>query len=92
MERPIIKRPSVSRRGVYYNVSESPYEYKTSWGDILHFSSAKRLEIYTRELPKRAKQVEKSFIRISSLSGLDLRFTPMLLKHVEMALYDEIER
>ncbi|MBO5870270.1 MAG: hypothetical protein J6Q89_05915 [Clostridia bacterium] len=39
-----------SRRGVYYDLTESPYEYNSPYGDLFKFSSEKKLEIYTRDI------------------------------------------
>lgn len=41
-----------SRRGVYYDLTRSPYEYKSPYGDLFKFSSAKKLEIYRRDIIK----------------------------------------
>lgn len=50
-----------SRRGVYYNLNESPYEYETPYGDLLKFSSKKKLEIYAREIDKELTRLDKTF-------------------------------
>lgn len=58
-----MQRPVVSARGVYYDLSQSPYEYETPYGDIFKFPSAKKLEIYTRvivdELDRLANVLER---------------------------------
>lgn len=50
-----------SRRGVYYNLNESPYEYVTPYGDLFKFSSKKKLEIYSREIEKEMDRLDKAF-------------------------------
>lgn len=72
-----------SRRGVYYDLSESPYEFKTPYGDIFKFSSEKKLEIYTRDIYKEIKRVNDLFGR----NNLQ-RFTPNgVYSQVERAVY-----
>ena len=51
--------PDISRRGVYYNLDLSPYEFHTPCGVIFKFSSAKKLEIYTRRLNQLMAQIIK---------------------------------
>lgn len=36
----------VSKRGVYYDLSISPYRFETPEGVVLRFSSLKKLEMY----------------------------------------------
>lgn len=40
----------ITRRGVYRDLTLSPYEYQTPYGDIFKFSSQKKLEIYRRDV------------------------------------------
>lgn len=40
----------ITRRGVYRDLTLSPYEYHTPYGDIFKFSSQKKLEIYRRDV------------------------------------------
>lgn len=49
----------VSRRGVYYDLSLSPYEYITPYGDSFKFRSQKKLEIYTRDVEKEIIKLDK---------------------------------
>lgn len=49
----------VSRRGVYYDLSLSPYEYTTPYGDSFKFRSQKKLEMYTRDVEKEINKLDK---------------------------------
>ncbi len=71
------ERKIVSRYGVYYDLTQSPYEYTNSYGDLFKFSSAKKLEMYTRDIPKEID-------RLSALLGRhDLSdFIPSEIKHL----------
>ena len=53
----------ISARGVYYDLSLSPYEYQTPYGDIFKFPSKKKLEIYTRDISKEVERVNKTLSR-----------------------------
>lgn len=73
----------VSRRGVYYDLSLSPYEYVTPWGDILKFRSETKLKIYRRDIPKRVKKVRDLIDR----NGLNDFITPDAKQEIEKAIY-----
>jgi hypothetical protein len=80
-----------SRRGVYYDLSISPYEYQSPYGDVFKFRSSKKLEIYTRDLPKELEKLEQ-FINRNDLQ----RFVPreiitLLRRAVFRSLYKKIE-
>ena len=68
--------PTKSRRGYYYDLTESPYEYKTPYGDLFKFPSSKQLEIYSRNVQKEVEKIDKVFDRVgcrSLLSAATLR-------------------
>ena len=58
-----MSEPIKSRRGVYYDLSKSPYEWANPYGDLFKFSSKKKLEIYTRDAPREIERVEKLIAR-----------------------------
>lgn len=81
-----------SRRGVYYDLTESPYEYKTPYGDIFKFSSEKKLEIYTRDIPKELKRVDDLFER-NNLNNIASNVLYDLVKSaVYRGFYKRVER
>lgn len=73
----------VSRRGVYYDLSISPYEFKTPYGEIFKFSSEKKLEIYTRDIPKELKRLQGIIDR----NNMQTFIPPEILQLVEKAVY-----
>ena len=82
----------ISRRGVYYDLSLSPYEYKTSYGDILKFRSQKKLDMYEKTFRKKLEAVKWSLDR----HGLSDFVTPDVIKTLEQliheALYAQMEK
>lgn len=80
-----------SRRGVYYDLSKSPYEYKTPYGDLFKFSSAKKLEIYKREIPNEINRLYKLLERHEMGDFLPNEIVIMLVKAISRAFYRKIE-
>jgi len=81
----------VSRRGVYYDLSISPYEFMTPYGDIFKFSSAKKLEIYTRDIVKEIKRLENIIQRNDMQSFIPDEILQLLIKAVYRSFYQKIE-
>lgn len=81
----------VSRRGVYYDLSISPYEFTTPYGDIFKFSSAKKLEIYTRDIAKEIKRLENIIQRNDMQSFIPDEILQLLIKAVYRSFYKKIE-
>lgn len=81
-------KPRVSRRGVYYDLKLSPYEYTTPYGDCFKFSSKKRLEIYTRDVLKEICRMEKQLTRY----GLDKLLPDEILNLIYRAVYKSFYR
>ena len=81
-----------SRRGVYYDLSVSPYEYKSPYGDIFKFSSKKKLEIYTRDIVKEMHRVDAFFSRNGVVDMLPVEVIDMVKRLVHKAFYHSIER
>lgn len=82
----------VSRRGVYYDLSESPYEYKAPYGDIFKFSSQKKLEIYTRDIEKELERIDKLFARNGLDKLVQVEVIDMLKRLTYKAFYKHVER
>ena len=85
--------PSVkkSRRGVYYDLSISPYEYKTSYGDVFKFSSEKKLEMYTRDIVKELERLDKLMTRHNLKEFIPDEIVQLLIKSVHRSFYRKIE-
>ena len=84
--------PIKSRRGVYYDLEKSPYEYISSYGDIFKFSSQKRLEIYTRDIPKEIERVSKMISRNDLWDFIPTEIVRLIYRETYRAFYRKIER
>lgn len=81
----------ISSRGVYYDLTISPYEYKTPYGDIFKFSSAKKLEIYTRDVPKEVDRIKKVFKRNNLDKCVPDEIMWLIYRALYRAFYRKIE-
>ena len=82
----------VSRKGVYYDLTISPYEFKTPYGDILKFSSAKKLEIFERDIVKELKRLDQLIERHNLTEFIDVEIVALLRKAVFKSFYRKVER
>lgn len=85
------KQPKVSRRGVYYDLNLSPYEYTTPYGDVFKFSSQKKLDIYTRDIVKEIERTERMFERNGLQDHLPDEIIKLVLRAVYLSFYCYIE-
>ena len=81
----------ISRRGVYYDLSISPYVYETTYGDVFKFSSAKKLEIYTRDLPGELEKVDKLIQRHKLEEFVSDYLLTMIKRAVTESFYMRVE-
>lgn len=81
----------VSRRGVYYDLSISPYEYQTPYGDIFKFSSQKKLDIYTRDIKKELERLDKLIERYELTRFIPVEINTLLKRAVYKSFYRKIE-
>ena len=81
----------VSRRGVYYDLSISPYEFTSPYGDVFKFSSKKKLEMYTRDIPKEITRLEALIKRHDMQSFIPGEIVKLLKKAVYRSFYRKIE-
>lgn len=86
-----MERPIVSARGVYYDLTKSPYEFTSPCGDSFKFSSAKKLEIYTRDIPKEIKRVDALIERHGLKDFLTDDCRALLYRAMHRAFYRKIE-
>ena len=80
-----------SRRGVYYDLSKSPYEYKTPYGDLFKFSSAKKLQIYTRDIGGEIDRFYKLIERHEMGDFLQDEIVNLIIRSIYRAFYRKIE-
>lgn len=81
-----------SRRGVYYDLSKSPYEYNSPYGDLFKFSSEKKLNIYRRDIVKELKRVNDLFDRNDLKQAIPEEIIDLIRRAVYRAFYKRVER
>lgn len=79
-----------SRRGVYLDLSRSPYEYQTPYGDLFKFSSQKKLDMFTRDIEKELDRMEKLLIRHGMTDFLPKETQSDLYRAVYRSFYRKI--
>ncbi len=85
------KDTPISRRGVYYDLTVSPYEYNTPYGELFKFSSAKKLEIYSRDVLKEIDRLHKLIDRNGMRELVPDELVQFLIRCVYKAFYRKIE-
>lgn len=81
-----------SRRGVYYDLTESPYEFNSPYGDLFKFSSEKKLEIYRRDIVKELKRVNDLFDRHDLKDYVPDEIIDLVRRAVYRSFYKRVER
>lgn len=84
------ERP-ISRRGVYKDLNLSPYEFQSPYGDSFKFSSQKKLDIYTRDIPKEVERVKKLIARHELGGFIPPEIVTMIYRAVYKAFYSKVE-
>lgn len=82
----------VSRRGVYKDLSLSPYVYESPYGDIFRFPSEKKLEMYTRDIQGELDRVSKTVERLHLEDFLPVEIIHLLKRSTFKALYRKVVR
>lgn len=80
-----------SRYGVYYDLSKSPYEYKSPYGDSFKFRSQKKLDIYTRDIQKEIDRVSKFVAHRDLVNHIPKEIVQLLYRTTYKVLYYHIE-
>ena len=84
--------PIKSRRGVYYDLEKSPYQFQSRYGDIFKFSSEKKLEIYTRDIKKEVDRFNKIVDRFRLDQTIDTVIIDEIRRAIYQAFYSFVER
>lgn len=87
-----MSKGAVSRYGVYRDLSQSPYEYESPYGDLFKFPSQKKLEIYAREIQKELDQVGKLLGRLHLEDFVPEEVVQLLYRSTFKALYRKVVR
>ena len=82
----------ISRRGVYYDLTQSPYEYNSPYGDSFKFSSEKKLEIYVRDIEKELKRVDALLDRHDLKKHVPDEIVDLIKRAVFRSFYNRVER
>lgn len=85
------ERPVVSARGVYYDLTQSPYEFTSSYGDCFKFSSQKKLDMYTRDVPKEIERVGKLIARNNLENFIPVEILHLIYRETYRAFYRKVE-
>lgn len=81
-----------SRRGVYYDLTESPYEFNSPYGDIFKFSSEKKLEIYSRDIQKELKRATDMLTRNNLNKFIPDKTVNEFYRAIYRSFYKRVER
>ena len=84
------EKPVVSRYGVYRDLTKSPYEYESPYGDSFKFPSKKKLDMYTRDIHKEVDRMEKTLERLHLKDYLTGEIVQLLYRSTYKALYRKI--
>lgn len=82
----------ISRRGVYRDLSLSPYEYKSPYGDLFKFPSEKKLEVYARDIQTELDRIAKALDRLQLTDYLPAEIVHLLFRYTYRAFYRKIVR
>lgn len=86
-----MEQPIVTARGVYRDLSMSPYEYKSPYGDLFKFKSKKKLEIYSRDIEKELKRVDALVTRHGLEDFMQQDAREMIYAAMYRAFYRKVE-
>lgn len=87
-----MSKGAVSRYGVYRDLSLSPYEYESPYGDSFKFPSQKKLEIYAREIQTELIRIEKMLERLHLEDYVPGEIVQLLYRSTYKALYRKVVR
>ena len=82
----------VTRRGVYRDLSLSPYEYRSPYGDLFKFPSEKKLEVYARDVQTELDRVTKMLDRLQLIDYLPQEIVQLLYRSTYRAFYRKLVR
>lgn len=85
-----MSKDKVSRRGVYRDLSKSPYVYESPYGDLFKFPSQKKLDIYTRDIDKELERLQKTIDRLHLGELVPKEIITLLYRSTFKALYRKV--
>lgn len=81
-----------SRRGVYRDLSKSPYEYQSPYGDLFKFPSEKKLEMYARDVQKELDRLNKTLDRNELWRYVPTEILQLIERSAYRAFYRKVVR
>ena len=81
-----------TRRGVYRDLSQSPYEYVSPYGDLFKFPSEKKLAMYARDIQNELDRISKAVERLHLEDFLPGEIIQLLYRSTYKALYRKVVR
>ena len=82
----------VSRYGVYRDLSLSPYEYQSPYGDSFMFPSQKKLDIYARDIQGELDRITKTLDRLGLHDYIPREIIMLMYRSTYRALYRKVVR
>lgn len=80
----------ITRKGVYLDLSKSPYKYKCKDGTVLKFSSEKKLQMYQTFITLAGAKIDRTFgIAGKLLDMIDTKTMMTAMAAVEKSIYKE---
>lgn len=80
----------ITRKGVYLDLSKSPYKYKCKDGTVLKFSSEKKLQMYRSFITFSGAKIDRVFgIAGQLLDVIDTKTMMTAQAAVEKSIYKE---
>lgn len=76
-----------SRRGYYYDLEKSPYVFHTQYGDSFKFPSAKKLEMYTRDVKIEIERINRVFERGDLIQTIPKEVIDLIYRYAHIAVY-----
>lgn len=80
----------VSRRGYFYNLKESPYEWVSPYGDSYKLPSRKRLEMMEKRAAEELERVDKFIKRHGLYDVMPGKVVDLVRHYVIEAVYRQI--
>lgn len=84
------KRPDVSAKGFYYNLSKSPYVWLSPYGDYFKLPSAKRVEMMDKRAKEAIGRLDKLLETYELKNVLPDDLAQQLGKYIVQAVYEGI--
>lgn len=85
-----MKVKAVSPRGVYYDLSKSPYEYIDSYGNIYKFSSLKKQSMFEAKVKIKEQEYMKEGNKLKQLGYIIDKNFYEGMKRIPAKVYNEM--